>query len=388
LIGMSPYRTASTHTMSTLALFMAMGLFCFYAGLSKDIYYTLQKWIGHLPGGLAMATCGACGAFAAVCGSGLANAVAMGTVALPEMRRYKYDDGLACGCIAAGGTLGILIPPSIPMIIYAGLTEESIGQLFMAGIFPGLITVIAMIIITYVRVKRNPSLAPPAPSTTFKEKLFALQGTWGILLLFVLVMGGIYMGVFTPTEAAGVGAFGALMIGFIKRKFNRQKIQDALADATKNTVMMFFMLIGAGIFGYFLTISQIPFKLADLVVALPVPNIVTLLIILLVYLVLGCFMPVIASIILTLPILFPIIVAMGFDPIWYGILMIKMAEVGGITPPLGMVVFVLAGVAKDVPVSTVFRGAVPFLIADAVCVAALLLVPDIALFLPRMMLGG
>ena len=388
MMGMSPYRTTATYTMSTLSLFMVMGLFCFYAELSKDIYGTLHRWIGHLPGGLAMATAGACGGFAAVSGSGLATAVAMGTVALPEMRRYKYDDSLACGCVAAGGTLGILIPPSIPLIIYAGLTEESIGQLFMAGIFPGILTVVLMMLIIYVRVRLNPKLAPPAPATTFKEKLISLQGTWGILLLFVLVMGGIYMGVFTPTEAAGIGAFGALLIGFSRRKFNWQKLRAALADSAKYTVMLFFMLIGAHIFGYFLTVSQISVRLADFVVGLPVPNIVTLIFILLIYVILGCFMPAIATIILTLPIFFPVVTAMGYDPILYGILMIKMAEMGGITPPFGMLVFVLAGVAKDVPVSTIFRGAVPFLMADVGCVTALLLLPDIALFLPRMMIGG
>jgi len=388
MIGISPYRTASAHAMSCLPLFVLMGMFCFYADLSKDIYSTLQKWVGQLPGGLAMATAGACGGFAAVSGSSLATAITMSAVALPEMRRYKYADSLACGVIAAGGTLGILIPPSVAFIVYAQLTEQSIGKLFMAGIFPGILTVILMMVIIYFWARWNIKAAPRGPSTTFTEKIISLKGTWGILLLFVLVIGGIYVGIFTPTEAAGIGAFGALLIGLGKRKFNRQNLPAALADATKNTTLLFLMLIGAMIFGYFLTMSQIPFKLADLVVALPVPNVVTLIAILSVYIILGCIMPIMPAIILTVPIFFPVVMAMGYDPIWFGVLMVKMAEIGQVTPPVGINVLVIAGVAKDVPVSTVFRGAIPFLIADVTVVTVLILFPDIALFLPRMMIGG
>lgn len=387
IMGLSPYRTASAYELSTIPLFVFMGMLCFHAGLSSDIFYTLHRWIGHFRGGLAMATVGACGGFAAVSGSSIATAITMATVALPEMRRYKYADGLACGAIAAGGTVGILIPPSIPFIIYAQLTEQSIGKLFMAGILPGIMEVTFYMIAIYIITKRNPQLGPPGPKASWRERLISLKGTWGILALFVLVMGGIYLGVFTATEAAGIGAFGALLIGFAKRKFNRHNLFASLEDAMRNTSLLFIMLIGADIFSYFLTLSQVPFRLSDFVVALQVPNWVTLTGIILVYIFLGCIMPIIPAIILTVPIFFPVVTAMGYDPIWYGVLMVLMAEMGQITPPVGMNVFVTAGVAKDVPMYTIFRGIIPFFIADLTRTALLVAFPAIALFLPTVMMG-
>ena len=385
ILGTSPYRTVSSHTMSTIPLFILMGMLCFHAELSKDVYTTLRNWMGRLPGGLAISTVGGCAGFAAVSGSSLATAVTMGTLSLPEMRRYKYDDGLACGCVAAGGSIGILIPPSIAFIIYAELTEESIGKLFIAGIIPGLMEALFYILTIYILCKMKPELGPPGPSSTLKEKLLSLKDTWGILVLFILVMGGIYAGVFTPTEAAGVGAFGALLIGILKRKLDRQKILAALADASKNTAMLMFMLIGADIFGYFLTMSQIPFILSEFVVALPVPTAVTLWAILFVYIILGCIMPIIPAIILTIPIFFPVVTSLGFDPIWFGVIVVTMAEMGQITPPVGINVFALSGVAKDVPLGTIFKGIFPFLIADIVRVILIFVFPVLALWLPSLM---
>lgn len=385
ILGTTPYRSASNHAMSTIPLFVLMGLLCFHAELSKDVYTTIRNWVGRLPGGLAMSTVGGCAGFAAVSGSSMATAVTMGTIALPEMRRYKYDDGLACGSVAAGGSIGILIPPSIAFIIYASLTEESIGKLFMAGVIPGIMEAFFYMAAIYILCKLKPKLGPPGPSSTWREKLFSLKDTWGLLVLFILVIGGIYAGIFTPTEAAGIGAFGALLLGFIKRKLNKEKILTSLADASRNTAMLMLMLMGADIFSYFLTMSQIPFMLSDFVVALPVPNAVMIWAILVVYIILGCIMPIIPAIVLTIPIFLPVVTNLGYDPIWFGVIVVTMAEMGQITPPVGINVFALAGVAKDVPLGTIFKGILPFLVADIIRVALVFFFPALALWLPSLM---
>jgi len=385
LMGTSPFRTASAHAMSTIPLFVLMGVLCFYADMSREVYGTLRTWMGRMPGGLAMATVGGCAGFAAVTGSSLATNITMGTISLPEMKRNKYSDSLATGSIAAGGSIGILIPPSIPFIIYAGITEESIGKLFIAGIVPGLMEAFLYMITIYILCKFRPSLGPSGPSSTFREKIISLKDTWGILVLFILVIGGIYGGIFTPTEAAGIGASGAFFIGVLKRKLDWRKISTALGDAINTSAMLFLMLIGASIFGYFLTRSQIPFMLSDFVVSLNVSGAATILAILMVYVVLGCIMPIIPAIILTVPIFFPVVSDLGFNLIWFGVLVVTMAEIGQITPPFGMNVFVLQKVAKDVPVTTIFKGIVPFLIVDAVRIFLIFLFPSIALFLPSLM---
>ena len=385
LLGTVPYRSASSHAMSTIPLFVLMGMLCFYAELSRDVYGTLRNWMGRLPGGLAMSTVGACAGFAAVSGSSLATAITMGSISLPEMKRYKYADTLACGCVAAGGSIGILIPPSLVFIIYAGLTEESIGKLFIAGVIPGIMEATFYILTIYILCKIKPSMGPPGPSSTFREKVVSLKNTWGILVLFVLVIGGIYAGVFTPTEAAGVGAFGALALGLLKGKLNRQKLMHSLSDACKNTAMLLLMLIGADIFSYFLTLSQIPFMLSDLVVNLPVPNAVTMWAILFVYIILGSIMPVIPAVILTIPIFYPVVTGLGYDPIWFGVIVVMMVEIGQITPPVGINVFALAGVAKNVPLVRIFKGIFPFLVADIVRVVLIFFFPAIALWLPSLM---
>ncbi|MFC1580724.1 TRAP transporter large permease subunit [Thermodesulfobacteriota bacterium] len=385
ILSTSPYRSAANHAMSTIPLFMLMGLLCFHAELSKDIYRTLRNWMGRLPGGLAMSTVGGCAGFAAVSGSSLATAVTMGTIALPEMKRYKYDDGLACGSIAAGGSIGILIPPSIAFIIYASLTEESIGRLFIAGVIPGLMEAVFYILTIYIICKIKPAMGPPGPSSTLREKIVSLKDTWGVLVLFFLVIGGIYGGIFTPTEAAGVGAFGAFALGMIRRKLTLKKILDSLAEASKNTAMLMLMLVGADIFGYFLTMSQIPFLLAEFVVGLPVHSAVTMWAILAVYIILGCIMPIIPAIILTVPIFFPVVTGLGYDPIWFGVIVVTMAEMGQITPPVGINVFILAGVAEDVPLGKIFKGIFPFVLADIVRVILIFFIPALALWLPSLM---
>jgi tripartite ATP-independent transporter DctM subunit len=387
LLGTAPFRSASIHAMSTIPLFVLMGTLCFHAELSSDFYHTMRSWMGRLPGGLAMATIGGCAGFAAVSGSSLATAVTMGSIALPEMRRYRYADTLACGAVASGGTIGILIPPSIVFIIYAGLTEESIGKLFMAGFIPGILEAALYILTIYILCKVNPELGPPGPTSSFREKVISLKDTWGILVLFLLVIGGIYLGLFTATEAAGVGAFGALLLGFFRRKLTRAKVMNALEDASKNTAMLLLMLIGADIFSYFLTMSQIPFLLSDFVVALPLHKAVTMAAILFVYIILGAIMPVIPAVILTIPIFYPVVMGLGYDPVWFGVIVVMVVEIGQITPPVGINVFALAGVAKDVPLGTIFKGIAPFLAADMVRLALVFFFPALALFLPSLM-GG
>ena len=385
LLGTVPFRTMASYSMSVVPLFILMGAFCFYSGLSKDLYWTTYRWLGRLPGGLAMATVGACAGFAAVSGSSLATAATLGTVALPEMKKYKYNDRLATGCVAAGGTIGVLIPPSVVLVIYAILTDQSIGKLFFAGFIPGVLEAVFYMVTIYILCKRNPLFGPPGPRTTLAEKVISLKDTWGVLMLFGLVMGGIYFGIFSPTEAAGVGATGAFLFALSKRKITWQNFTAGIMETGRTTAMVFLILIGAMIFGYFLAVTRLPFELADFVVGLPVNRYIILAGILLVYFFLGCIMSAIAMILLTVPIFFPVIMALGFDPIWFGIIIVRVCEVAMITPPVGMNVYVIYGVAKDVPLYTIFRGIVPFLIADMLHIALLVAVPQISLFLPGLM---
>ncbi|MFC1861580.1 TRAP transporter large permease [Chloroflexota bacterium] len=384
-IGTSPYSSVSSHSLSVVPLFVLMGAFCFHSGLSRDLYYTVYRWLGHLPGGLSMATVGACAGFAAVSGSSVATVATMGTVALPEMRRYKYDSRLATGCIAAGGSIGILIPPSVVLVIYGILTEQSIGKLFLAGFIPGVLEAVFYMITIYILCRRNPLMGPRGEKTSFTEKFVSLKGTWAVLVLFILVIGGIYRGIFTPTEAAGVGAFGAFLFALGKRQLTWQRFTDSLIETGKTTAMCFIILIGAAILGYFLAITRLPFELADMVSALGVNRYIILAIIIILYLFLGAIMSAFAMIILTVPIFFPVIIALGFDPIWFGIIIVRVVEMGQITPPVGINVFVMKGVAKDIPMYTIFRGIIPFLIADVCHVILLVAVPQISLFLPGLM---
>ena len=385
LFGMVPYGTGSFYTFSVIPLFVLMGQFAYHSGMSRDIYEAVYKWVGHLPGGLGMATISGCAGFAAICGSSLATSATMGTVALPEMRKYQYDEGLATGSIAAGGTLGILIPPSIGFVIYGILTEESIGRLLLAGIFPGILLAGLYMATIYVICKRKPHMGPPGTKVPMKERLVSLTGTWGILLLFVLVMGGIYAGAFTPIEAAGVGACGALVIAALRKQLSFSIVLKCLQDTLQTTAMIFLILIGAEIFTLFLGVSKLPMLMADVIGGLPLHRYIILSIILLLYILLGCVLDGIAMIVLTIPILFPVITALEFDPIWFGVLMVIVLEMGLITPPVGLNVFVIKGVAKDVPLRVIFRGVIPFLGASILAIIIIMLFPEIALFIPTQM---
>jgi len=384
IMGSSPFSTASHFTFSVIPLFVLMGEFCFFSGIGTDLYQMAYRWFGHFPGGLSMGTVVGCGGFAAVCGDSMATAVTMGAVALPEMKRFRYDPRLAVGCVAAGGTLGVLIPPSLAFILYALLTDQSIATLFIAGIIPGLLLITLFLLTIYVMARRNPVLAPPGPATTWSEKMTALKGVWATLVLFALVIGGMYAGVFTPTEGGGIGAFGALIIGIVRRRLQWHSIISSLLEAGKISAVCISILVGANIFGYFLATSKLPLELAGYVAQLAVPALLILIIILVIYLFLGCLMPAIPMLVLTVPIFYPVVTTLGYDPIWFGVLMVLMFEMAVITPPMGINVLALRAVATDVDLGVMFRGTMPFLIAMMLCVAILIVLPDFALFLPAL----
>lgn len=384
-IGTVPFDTVAEYTLCVVAFFVLMGYICAEVGISRDLYYTMHKWLGQLPGGLAMATVGGCAGFGAICGDSFATSAVMGSAALPEMKRYNYSPQLATGCVAAGGTLGSMIPPSIAMIFYCIITDQSIGNLFIAGIFPGLLLASMFMLLIYGQARLNPKLAPPGPKIGFKDRLLALRGTWAMLFLFLLVIGGIYVGIFTPTEAGAIGACGALLIGLTKRELSWQKLFTALLESGRTVAMLFIILVGAMMLSYFLAASKAPFLISNFVVGLGVSRYIVFVFILLVYVFLGCVMNIVPAMIITLPIFYPTIVGLGFDPIWFGVIMVVMIEMGMITPPIGMNVFIIKGVAGDVPLETIFRGIFPFVLAMVVGIIILTLFPQIALFLPSMM---
>ncbi len=387
LAGTIPYSEGGSYTLSTVPLFVLMGIFAFHAGLSNDLFHTAYKLFGRLPGGVAMAVTAACAGFGAVCGSSAATAATMGTVALPEMRRYNYSDKLATGVIAAAGTIGSMIPPSIHFIVYGMLTEQSIGRLFVAGIFPGILEALLYIITIYIVCRINPQMGPKGPDTSLKEKIVSITGTWQTLLLFLVVIGGIYMGVFTPTEAAGIGASGAFIFALIKRRFTRQNLHSSLLETGTIAAMIIFILIGTMFFNYFLALSRLPIDLANWVSGLGLNRYVIMGFIILVYLILGCFMSSMAMIVLTVPVFFPLILALGFDPIWFGVMTGVLVEVGQITPPYGLNLFIVKGIAKDVPIRTIYGGVGPFVLADLFRIILVLFFPQIALYLPTLMYG-
>jgi len=387
ILGISFYAGGTTYTLSVIPLFVLMGQFASHAGLSKQIYRAVERWIGHRRGGLAMATVGACASFAAISGSSVATAATMGTVALPEMKKYRYGTSLATGTVAAGGTLGILIPPSATFVFYAILTEQSVGKLFIAGILPGIMLALLFMLAINIQVRLNPKIAPRSEGAAFKEKISALKDVWGMLALFVLVMGGIYIGVFTPTEAAGIGAFGAFVFSIYKRNMTWKHFMASLRMTGQNTGMIFIIVIGAYVFGYFLAITRIPFELADYMAGLELSRYVILAGVVLIYTILGMFLDGWAIMVLTIPIIHPMMVNLGFDPIWFGVMVVIMLEMALITPPVGVNVFIIKGVAQDVPMYTIFKGIWPFWVAMLVSLIILTIFPEIALLLPNTMKG-
>ena len=387
VVARTVWEVSSYYPYTVIPLFIVMGAFAGSSGMTRELYSTFDKWMRRLPGGLAIATIGACAGFAAVSGSSVATAATMGTVALPQMRRFNYHPRLATGSIAAGGTLGFLIPPSIGFVVYGMLTEQSIGKLLVAGVIPGLMLAGAYIAIVIVMVKLNPSLAPASPEpVSWAEKIRAVRGVWEPLLVFLIVMGGIYAGFFTPTEAGAVGATVLLFVALVKGKLGRHEMAEALLEAVRISVMVLMLVAGANVFSYFLALSTIPMRVAEWVAGLSVSRYVIHALIIVIYLFLGCFLDAISMMVLTMPVIYPVILALHFDPIWFGVIAVLMMEAGLITPPMGLNIFTVAGVAKDVPVETIFRGVAPFLLSIFAVVILITIFPDLALVLPRMML--
>jgi tripartite ATP-independent transporter DctM subunit len=374
-----------SYSLTVVPLFIFMGQIAFHAGISRRLYDSAYTFLGHLPGGLAMATIGACAGFAAICGSTNAAAATMATVALPEMKRYKYSSELATGTVAAGGSLGILIPPSVIFIVYGIMTEQSIGQLFAAGILPGILLSTLFIVTIYVMVRLNPRLGPPGPRTSFKEKARSFTGVIEMLLIFGLVMGGLFKGFFTPTEAGAAGAFITFMLAILRGQLNWKNFLVAVWESVRISCMVLLIVAGATVFGHFLAVTRIPYLLAEWVAGLPLPPWAIMGVIVFIYLIGGCFMDSLAMIMLTIPIFFPVALSLGYDPIWFGVVIVLITEMGVITPPVGVNVYVVSGVAKDVPLEVIFKGVLPLLGALIVCNIILIAFPQIALFLPSLM---
>ena len=382
LLARDVFSNFSAYSLTVIPMFVFMGSIAYAAGMSRRLYDAGYTLFGQMRGGLAMATIAACAGFAAMCGSTNATAAAMGRVSLPEMKRYNYDDSLATGCVAAAGSLGILIPPSTIFIIYGIMTEQSIGKLFIAGVLPGILLASLFIAVVVILCRRNPSLAPAGAPTSWKKKIAGLVGVIEMLILFALVVGGLFMGWFSPTQAGAAGAFGALLIGLSRRQLNWQGFLFAIKDALRISCMVMVIVTGAIIFGHFMAVAKIPMVLSEWVGGLPLPPAAIMAIIVILYLLGGCFMDALALITLTVPIIYPVVLTLGFDPIWFGVIIVLVTEMGVITPPVGVNVYVIKGIAEDVPLETIFRGIFPFLIALVVAVAILIAFPQIATFLP------
>ena len=385
LVGQTSMRTVTDYTFGVIPMFMLMGAFVSVSGVSRELFRAANAFIGHLRGGLGVATVVACGGFAAICGSSVATAATFAGVAYPEMRRYGYPQSFSTGVIAAGGTLGAMLPPSTVLAVYGLITQQDIGKLFMAGIFPGLLAISMYVLTIVLLVTLRPQLLPAGEAMPWSERLKALREVWAPLALFVFVIGGLYGGLFTPTEAGGMGASGAFILGVLRRKLNRAQVREALLQATRTSAAVFTVLIGALLFGYFLTITQTPQKVTEFLTGLGVGRYGVLALIMVMYIVLGCLMDAMAMIILTVPIIFPVVTQLGFDPIWFGIIIVMTVELGLIHPPVGMNVFVIKSVVKDVSFTTIFKGVLPFVLTDLVRLVILIAFPIIALWLPSRM---
>ena len=364
-------------------MFILMGSFAFASGISQRLYRTCYVWMGQFRGGLTVATVIACAGFAAICGSTAATAATMGRIALPEMKKFGYDDELATGTVASAGTLGILIPPSTVLIVYGLLTEESIGKLFIAGLLPGIVLVILFVATVMLLCLRNPQLGPRGPKTTWGEKIRSTAGIIEAALLFALAIGGLFAGWFSPTQAGAIGASGALLIGLFRRQLGFRKTVENARDGLRTASMVMMIIAGATVFGHFLAVSGIPFQLADWVAGLPIPRMAIMAVVVLIYFMGGFFMDSMALIVVTIPIFFPLILRLGFDPIWFGVVIVVLGEMGVITPPVGVNVFVIKGIAPEIPLHIIFRGIVPFIFALIILTALLFIFPEMATMLPN-----
>jgi len=374
-----------SYNLTVMPLFILMGQIAFHAGISSRLFNVAYRFMGHWPGGMAIATIGACAGFSAICGSTNATAATMAAVTLPEMKKYGYHDKLATGVVAAGGSLGILVPPSVIFIIYGVMTEQSIGKLFMAGILPGVLLTGLFILTVVIWSRLQPDLAPRGERATFREKMASLSGLVETLILFLMVMGGLFFGLFTPTEAGAVGAFGTLLIALVRRNISRAGFVQALFETTRISCMILVIVAGATIFGHFLAITRIPFNIAAWVTGFDLPPYAIMGLIILVYLVGGCFIDALALIMLTVPIFYPVVTTLGYDPVWFGVVIVMVTQIGVLTPPVGVNVYVVSSVADGVPLETIFKGVLPLLAALLVATLLLIPFPQMALFLPGLM---
>jgi tripartite ATP-independent transporter DctM subunit len=385
IIGHTSMRTVTDYTFGVIPMFLLMGAFVTHSGMSKELFRAANTFLGHRRGGLGIATIAACGGFAAISGSSVATAATFSAVAYPEMRRYGYPQSFAVGVIAAGGTLGAMLPPSTVLAVYGIITEQDIGKLFIAGIGPGILAA-SMYMMTVALIGwARPGYLPAGPRSPWKERLIALRDIWAMLLLFVFVIGGLYGGLFTPTEAGGVGACGALIIGVLRGRLDWLSIRRSLLQATRTAAAVFTVLIGALLFGYFLTVTQTPQNVTAFLAGLGIGRYGVLALIMVMYVVLGCLMDALAMIILTVPIIFPVIKELGFDPIWFGVIIVMTVELGLIHPPVGMITFVIKSVVQDVTFATIFKGVLPFIVTDIIRLVILIAFPIIALWLPSHM---
>ena len=385
LLSYYPFDFARTYTFSVVPMFILMGNLAFNAGFTKELFGFTRAWLGRLPGGLVLGTIAGCAAFAACSGSSLATAAAMGKISIPEMRRYGYSKQLAAGSVAAGGTLGILIPPSIFLVIYGVMTETSVGKLLIAGIIPGVLTAVMFMLSAVIRSIRDPEMAPPVHGITWRERISSIKDIWGIVVIAFCVLGTIYGGVCTPTEAAAIGAIGVILLGVFTRRLNLKAMKEAFVTSIYSSGTIMAIALGALLIIPFFTLTDVPATVSQFILRLNVPPIVIVLMLCPGYVILGMFIDSFSLMLMTLPVIFPTIVALGFDPVWFGVIMVKFIELGLITPPVGMNLYVIKGIAPDFSMLDIYKGVIWFVVADICTLTILVLFPQISLFLPNMM---
>jgi C4-dicarboxylate transporter DctM subunit len=384
VLGMEPFRHLSDYIISVFPMFILMGTIASNTGIAEDLFRATNTWLGRLPGGLAMATCFAGAFFGAICGSSLAGTVTIGQVAVPEMKKYNYHDSLSTAAICAGGTLSSLIPPSLAFILYAVLTEQSVGLLFISGIGPGILLTLLYCAAIFLMSLMHPTWAPKGPLTTWKKKFISIKYVWAMAALFIFIMGGIYTGIFSPTEAGAIGAFGSIVITLIGRRLTFKIFSASVIGTAKTSGMIAAIIIGAFIFMRFMTVSALPNALAAFIAGMHVHRYIVFATIIVIYIIMGMFTDIIASVLITIPVIYPVILQLGFDPIWFGVMVVIFMEMGMITPPVGINVFVLGGLT-NVPPGTIFRGVWWFVGSILICIALVTILPDIALWLPNHM---
>jgi C4-dicarboxylate transporter, DctM subunit len=387
-LGLTVYRVANSEYLAVIPLFVLMGTIAGHGGISKDAFYSFNRLVGHLPGGLAMACVGACAAFGAVCGDNVATAATMTKVALPQMRKYGYSDELSTGAIAAGGNLGILIPPSTAFIVYGFVTQTAIGSLYISGIVPGILLTVLFMITIFVMCKINPKLANRTPAASWKERFIALKGLIGIVIVFVVVMGGLLMGFFTPSEGGAVGVVAVILVSLATRQFSFRNTGTALVEAAKTTAMIMLLIFGSTLFGHWLTTTEVASSFSSFIQDANLNRYIVITIILVFYLILGCIMDIFALLIITLPIFFPMLSGMGFDALQFGVCCVIAVMIGCITPPVGVVAFALAGMLKkdNVQLYTIFKGCVPYIGVMVLFLVILVAFPQITTALPNIMI--